>query len=194
MKRLILITAALLCGCPKPTPPNTVTLQGDGFTARVTASPFSFKVTGADGVTRLETSGGPQVTFDGHTYEAQIVPGWDGYRSNERPWRNLTSGTIESSDATSATLKLTDDSGVIEVKLRTQGTRLRYEQSVDDARHFNKSSLAFVMPPNSHFFGMGQRTATLDHLGQTLYSWPEEGGLGGGEDASPSAVYFACSS
>ena len=187
MKRLTLIIAAVFCGCPKPTPPNTVTLQGDGFTARVTAAPFSVKVTGTDGVTRLETSGGPQVTFDGHTYEAQIVPGWDGYRSNERPWRNLTSGTIESSDATSATLKLTDDSGVIEVKLRIQGTRLRYEQSVDDTRHFNKSSLAFVMPANSHFFGMGQRTATLDHLGQTLYSWPEEGGLGGGEDAGPSA-------
>ena len=60
MKRLTLIIAAVFCGCPKPTPPNTVTLQGDGFTARVTAAPFSVKVTGTDGVTRLETSGGPQ--------------------------------------------------------------------------------------------------------------------------------------
>ena len=188
MKRLILLTAVVLSACPKPTPPNSVTLKGDGFTAQVTANPFSFKVLGTDGTARLETSGGARVTFDAHTYEAQIVPGWDGYRSNERPWRNLTTGTIESSDATSVTLKLTDDLGMIEVKLRTDGTRLRYEQSVDDVRHFNKSSLAFVMPANSHFFGMGQRTATLDHLGQTLYSWPEEGGLGGGEDAGATAT------
>ena len=188
MRAILSLFAALLCACPKPPPVTAVTLQGDGFTARVTSAPFSVKVIGADGTTRLETTGGAQVTFDAHTYEAQLVPGWDGYRSNERPWRHLVTGTIEASDATSVTLKLTDDSGVVTVTLRTDGTRLRYEQAVDDVRHFNKSSLAFVLGPGSHFFGMGQRTATVDHLGQTLYSWPEEGGLGGGEDAGTTAT------
>jgi alpha-D-xyloside xylohydrolase len=193
------LTLLLLAACTSK-PATRATLQGDGFTAVVEAAPFSLTLVGADGGTLLTTSGGPRVTLDAHTYEAQLIPGWDGYRSHERPWRQALTGTLVKADAHSATLTLTDDTLAVTVTLEVDGTRLRYRHAVDDTRNFNKAALAFTLPGDSHFFGLGQRTATVDHLGQRLYSWPEEGGLGTGEDAGvaadnpypngPSMTYF----
>lgn len=192
MRFTVAASLLLLCACPPARPSASTTLSGDGFTVQVSAQPFSMRVVGNDSVLRLETAGGPRATFDAHAYEAQIIPGWDGYRSNERPWKQPLTGTLESFDATHATLKLVDEGGVtFTVKLSTNGSRVRYEQTLDDPRRFNKSALAFVLRDDTHFFGMGQRTATVDHRGHTLYSWSEEGGLGGGEDvpASPTNPY-----
>ncbi|MDP3233569.1 MAG: glycoside hydrolase family 31 protein [Myxococcales bacterium] len=180
---LLFCSAGCVCGGPE-----AVRLKGDGFTVEVVPAPFSMKIVGVDGKTRLETRHGPRVTLDTYVIEPQLVPGWDGYRPKERPWRLFDTGVLESSDEKNATLTFKDELGSVRLTLQIVGARLRWTQSSDDGKNSNTSGLGFVMPDGAHYFGMGQRTATFDHLGQSLYSWPEEGGLGAGEDAGPSAT------
>jgi sulfoquinovosidase len=186
MLRWLLLIVLVLLGCPRSTEP--VRLKGEGFTVDVVPAPFSMKIVGVDGVTRLELRRGPRVTLDTFVIEPQLVPGWDGYRPRERPWRVFDSGVLESSDARNATLSFKDERGSVQVTLHVEGARLEWKQISDDGKNSNTSGLSFVMPDGAHYFGMGQRTATFDHLGQSLYSWPEEGGLGAGEDAGASAT------
>jgi alpha-D-xyloside xylohydrolase len=186
---LLLLVA--LTGCPKkPAAPTEATLQGTGFTVHVVADPFSWSIIDQGGTHRLDTVGGPRFTFDEHTFEAQLVPGWDGYRSHERPWTQLTQGVLTASDASSATLTFATATTPVTVVISVDAVSVRYTQRLDD-RHFNKTAVAFALADADHFFGMGQRTASVDHRGLMLYSWPEEGGLGGGEnvDAGPANPY-----
>lgn len=180
---LLFSCAGCVCGGPEP-----VRLKGEGFTVELVPAPFSMKIVGVDGKTRLETRHGPRVTLDTYVIEPQLVPGWDGYRPRERPWRVFDTGVLESSDERNATLLFTDQLGSVRLTLHLEGARVEWKQTSDDGKNSNTSGLGFVMPDGAHYFGMGQRTATFDHLGQSLYSWPEEGGLGAGEDAGPSAA------
>jgi alpha-glucosidase (family GH31 glycosyl hydrolase) len=182
----------VLLGCskkpPAPPPATSTTLQGYGYSVKVSASPFSIQVLDPLGKVKLETvaGDGPRITQDAHSYYAQILPGWDGYQSNERPWTVANTGTLQSFDDHSATLRLQQGNTHFTVTVSVDGTRVHYQQTVDDPAPYNKAALAFALGDNAHFFGMGERYATVDHLGQMLYSWAEEGGLGGGEDAGPS--------
>ena len=73
-------------------------------------------------------------------------------------------------------------------------------QSAPASSRWNKSTIAFRLATDEHFFGLGERYATFDHRGRSLYSWAEEAGLGKGEDApvgpanpspnGPSMTYF----
>jgi alpha-D-xyloside xylohydrolase len=181
---LLLASLALSCS-GKSGPPTDATLNGAGYTVHITASPFALRIVDASGAAKLETSQGPKATLDAHTYETQLIPGWDGYRSHEGPWTVATQGSITALDAGTVTLSLPADNGVtFNVTVSVDGPRVHYAQTVSGGR-FNKSALEFALPSDSHFFGLGQRTASLDHLGLSLYSWAEEGGLGGGEDAGP---------
>ncbi len=179
------LAVAASVACAPQRPPTEATLAGDGFTVHVAAAPFSLQILDSAGHVKLETAAqGAEATFDAHTYEDQLIPGWDGYRSHEGPWTVAAWGSFDSIDAGAVTLTVAADGGTtFEVSLSVDGTRVHYAQSVTG--HYNESALAFTLPPDSHFFGLGQRNATLDHLGYELYSWPEEGGLGGGEDAGP---------
>jgi hypothetical protein len=169
-----------LCGCPRA-PGTEATLHGTGFTVQVAAAPFSLTITGDDGATRLSTASAPRFTFDEHVYETQLLPGWDGYKSHERPWVDFGSATLDASDATSATLTFKSEERTVTVNVTVDGHQVRYRQSLEAASAFNKAALAFTLEDDAHFFGLGQRTASVDHRGHLMYSWPEEGGLGGGE-------------
>ncbi len=193
-----------LAACPSPTrpPPAEATLWGTGFSVHVVANPFSLELVGADGLTKLATAAGPRFTLDARTTEAQLVPGWDGTRNHERPWTTFTEGTLTAVSESSATVTFHAGGATVlaTVSVATARPRVTLRTTIDDARHFNTAGLAFALGPDSHFFGMGQRTASVDHAGLSLYSWPEEGGLGGGEDAGrgpqnpypngPSMTYF----
>ncbi len=189
----------LLSACP-PSVKSGATLEGEGFSVKVEAAPFSLRIVDSAGATRLETRGGPRTTFDAFSVEPQIVPGWDGFKSHERAWKQWANGTLAHSDATSAMITFADDAGVVSVTVKVDGASVRLEQTADTSGLLNASALAFAMSDTDHFFGLGQRTATFDHRGHSLYSWPEEGGLAGGEDAGisttnpypngPSMTYF----
>src|SRR4051812_30045041 len=81
-----------------PPPPTSATISGAGFTVQLEADPFSLQLRDAAGKTTLSTASGPRFTFDEHAYQAQVLPGWDGYASHERPWNELTHGVLEQSD------------------------------------------------------------------------------------------------
>ena len=186
MRRLVPLLFLALCACP-PARPQPTTLQGDGFEVRVGPSPEPWRIVTADGRTVLTAASGPRFTFDEHIYEAQIIPGWDGYRSKERPWEEVTAFTVTASSANGATLAYAGDGFEVTVELSLEGRRVHYRQSVSsERRRFNKSALRFEGA--GPFFGMGQRTASVDHTGLALYSWAEEGGLGGGENAKRNAT------
>lgn len=181
------VAALAACTTKATPPPPEVTLQGLGTSVHVVADPFSLEVLDADGSTALATAQGPRFTLDARTTEAQLVPGWDGTKHHEKPWTTFTHGVLTSVSETSATVTFTESGATVKATVSVSRSRPRVALSaaIDDAKHFNTAGLSFALAPDSHFFGMGQRTATVDHLGQSLYSWPEEGGLGGGEDAGP---------
>ncbi|MFT3711194.1 MAG: glycoside hydrolase family 31 protein [Archangium sp.] len=185
--RLVLPCLALLACPPKP-PPTSVVLQGEGFSVKVESRPFSMTITGSDGRVRLKSTGGPRFTRDDGQVEAQLVPGWDGFKSREREWTEFTDATLVTASFAGAALRFTKDGKNVDFTVSVEGTKVRTSQSIDDTRVFNKSALAFELADDDHFFGMGQRTASVDHRGLMLYSWPEEGGLGGGENTPLSAT------
>ena len=52
----------------------------------------------------------------------------------------------------------------------------------------NAMGVSFSLPPDEHFFGLGERYVTVDHRGTTYEVYTEEGGLGRGEGVKPSWV------
>lgn len=199
---------ALLAACGDP---NTFTLKSADATIDVTVEPFAFVVRAPDGHAVLSSvSGGDTsaygaftATVDRPTYEDQIVPGWDGYRAKEDPWARPGKATLVSKSDTAAEVTWPIDGATVRVKLSVDGARVRVEAAAELAAQgpkYNKTTLAFTLPQDEHFFGLGERFATFDHRGQSLYSWCEEGALGQGEDAGvgpanpypngPSMTYF----
>ncbi|MFZ5445862.1 MAG: TIM-barrel domain-containing protein [Myxococcota bacterium] len=200
MKRLLLLVASTaLLACPA-TPTTSARLAAGDATVVVETKPFSLSILGADGAVKLRTTGGPRFTRDDGVFEGQIVPGWDSFRPNERAWLELTEAKLGAHDDASLTVDFAQGSDTATLKVSRDGTTVRLSQAISDTRRFNKAALAFELRDDDHFFGMGQRTASVDHRGLTLYSWAEEGALGGGEQVprsdtnpypnGPSMTYF----
>ena len=141
----LLIIALAACSSKPPAPVTSATLVGTGFSVVVVADPFSVKILDLKGVAKLSTASGPRFTFDEHVFEAQIIPGWDGYVAHERPWTELTHGVLSTFDAHSATVTLTGTQ-TITVTISIEGALVRYRQSIDEGRRFNKSTLAVRWP------------------------------------------------
>ncbi|MFO0594240.1 MAG: glycoside hydrolase family 31 protein [Myxococcaceae bacterium] len=200
MRKLLLLASCALVACPPPKPPTSATLRTSAGTVIVDTKPFVLTLTRADGSVRMRTTGGPRFTRDDGQDEGQLVPGWDGFKSKEREWVEFTDATLVSADATTVKLEFSKDGLVVQFEVSLDGVIARTRQSISDTRRYNKSALAFELTDDDHFFGMGQRTASIDHRGLTLYSWAEEGGLGGGENTplsdtnpypnGPSMTYF----
>lgn len=163
----------------------------------VTLEPFAFAVRTPDGRALLSSlSGGEDAAYGGFaptvdrpSYESQIVPGWDGYRAKEDPWRRGGKVELVARDATKAEVTWPLEGARVRVRLSVDGARVRVEAATlatGERLFFNKSTLAFALPDDEHFFGLGERFASFDHRGQSLYSWAEEGPLGQGESAPPS--------
>lgn len=186
MRALSLCCVVLLCSCPAPPPPNELSLTSPLARVDVVVKPFSFVVRGADGAAVLTSSGAPRATVDTPTWEAQIVPGWDDYRAGEAPWTSAGDAKLVSHSATEAVLEFPLGDGTTRLTLKLDGARVRVENTVTrGATRFNKSALAFALPVDEHFFGLGERFASFDHRGFSLYSWAEEGALGQGENTPP---------
>lgn len=199
---------AMLAGCGDP---NTFTLRSAEATVDVTVEPFAFVVKAPDGAALLSSLPGGDAsaygafapTVDRPSFESQIVPGWDGYRAKEDPWARGGKATLVSKTDTTAEVEWPVPGATVRVTLAVDGARVRVETSTAleaSGPRYNKATLAFALPAGEHFFGLGERFASFDHRGQSLYSWAEEGALGQGEDAGvgptnpypngPSMTYF----
>ncbi|MFT3842951.1 MAG: glycoside hydrolase family 31 protein [Myxococcaceae bacterium] len=190
--RARLLCLVLLLGCSSK-PSNSVTLKSDAATVDLTLEPFGFTVKNAGGAALLTTLDGDDAygsfaeTVDTPTYITQIVPGWDGYQPKENGWSHGTNAKVLESTATSAKISLALAGGTLTSTFTVDGTRVHVSNQFElpAGTHYNKSSLGFSLPADEHFFGLGERYAEIDHRGFSIYSWSEEGALGGGEDAGP---------
>lgn len=203
MRSLALFVAVVvLAACPPPQPPNSFALTSGSTNIDITVEPFSFVVRGASGEvlrSRSEVEGkygrfAP--TLDRPTYVTGIIPGWDDYRAGDGEWVHggaLSKASIIERSDTSATIGWDLNGDRVRIKLSVEDGKAKVSAAVEGADggapavRFNKSSMAFVLPGDEHFFGLGERFATFDHRGWSMYSWAEEGALGGGEDVPPSA-------
>lgn len=161
----------------------------------VETEPFAVRVH-RDGRELLRLFGGDgrygavAATIDNPEFVPQLIPGWDGYRAREDRWRVAAAPVIESASDDEVSIRF-EEGLEAQLDLRVSGDRIRIELRTEalvphtPGGTHTKSSVAFHLPPDAHFFGLGERTATVDHRGWSLYNWCEEGGLGQGEGAEP---------
>ncbi len=198
----IAVAVAPSCSHAKPTPPPIV-LANDRVRVEIALAPLRLSVQDSAGNVVLTSLGGATpdgyapiaATVDAPAFAARVLPGWDGYAANEAPWRTSTTATATNVTGDSADLVLGGISARLHVALA--GARVKLRLECDDA---NKTTMAFASADDEHFFGLGERYASIDHRGLALYSWAEEGALGQGENAprsdtnpypnGPSMTYF----
>jgi len=188
-------------------PPGPVFKLAEGaLEVRVETRPFRFVI--ADGARTVLASrdGGPRVTFDEYIVAPKGLPGWDGYEEVADPWATTDGAAIVEKSDKACKLRFTTNGGTVDLELAIDAGRVRVRANAtgksqnNAARAWNKSSLSFDFPNDEHVFGLGERYASVDHRGLSLYSWAEEAGLGAGENVplneknpspnGPSMTYF----
>ena len=182
------------CG-PSDEPLNEWQSEKAGVVVMVTARPFEVVVRRqSDEVLRLADGEGAYAALaaavDEPTFVSQLVPGWDGYRANEGPYIAASDAVLERPSPDAVTIRF--QSGLAaSLTIRHTTERIRFEIAAEElvahdptGRH-TKASVAFKLQSDEQFFGMGERTATVNHRGWSLYNWCEEGGVGQGEGEAP---------
>jgi len=177
-----------------------IEVKGEKVGVSVTLSPFKIRFLDGAGREVLSTLtgggddpyGAPAATRDDGPDGITVIPGWDGYHPEERPWAHGATGKLLARDATTASFELdAGGQGTIRIDLAIDGAKVRLDEkaiaspSVAPGDAWNKMTISFALGKDDHFFGLGERFASLDHRGFSLYSWPEEGGAGKGEKVAP---------
>jgi len=126
--------------------------------------------------------------------------GWDREQGTDYPWRHATQVASASATATSASVDLfdpADPSTTFHLDVNVDGADVLVDARVSvvgaadqgDASAgigaLNQMGQSFVLPPDEHFFGLGEKKGTVDHRGQHYESWCEEGAVGQGEGVAP---------
>jgi alpha-glucosidase (family GH31 glycosyl hydrolase) len=212
----LLLSALGLTACSSSPPPPPLVIGSGEATVEITLAPFELRILDAGGKAVLSTAqgdgtgayGGPAATVDQPTLGTKILPGWDGYLANEAPWRRATEAKVRETRSDGATLELSDEGKglFLTLDVSVKGPRVRITLDAREhadsaaANALNKTSISFALPEGEHFFGLGERFASVDHRGLSLYSYAEEGALGEGENTpvgptnpfpnGPSMTYF----
>jgi sulfoquinovosidase len=170
--------------------PPPVEIRGGPASVRVNLDPFEIKILDAQGKEVLRTLtygdadayGGPGATRDDGVDNVKVIPGWDAFVPDEKPWTHPSVGKLVSRTDTSASFELAAERGSILIDIAIAGPKVTIGTTVRAGDpSWNKTTLAFALRPDEHFFGLGERFGSVDHRGLSMYSWAEEGGLGGGE-------------
>jgi alpha-glucosidase (family GH31 glycosyl hydrolase) len=178
--RLSCFIACLLVACGVS---NEQHLVGDGTFVRFSADPFALEISGRDG--RVLRTPRLLMTRDRPEYVGQLLVGWDGYRAHEAEWTGVNTGYmyLGSRKKAQAVFELEQhDKTPVSLTVEVGADRVTLSYEVNDPK-WDKIGLEFPIDDDEHFFGMGERFASVDHRGLSLYSWAEEGGLGAGENA-----------
>ncbi len=204
----ILLSALALVGCTDDEPLNPgPLLRSDDASVKIGTAPFQITIRNAEGKVVLQThpSEAPAAMADEPYFQPQTLPGWDGYLQGDAPWRPVGRATVKDETESSATVEIEGQGAVLTLRVELAGARVRLSTSAEVSpgaaqNPLNKTRLSFATDEGEHFFGMGERFATVDHRGYSLYSYAEEGGLGKGEKApvsetnpgpnGPSMTYF----
>ncbi|MEZ4298323.1 MAG: glycoside hydrolase family 31 protein [Polyangiaceae bacterium] len=182
-------------GCADEEDSGPFTLSSGQARLTISLQPFGLSIADRDGVTVLSSATGEgayssaSATVDDPYTSAKPLPGWDTYEANEGPWRSVTTAEIRELTPTTAKLLVRGEGIEIEFFAEVDGDRVKIAfnaggEAAGEAP-FNKTSLAFGLDPEERFYGLGERFATVNHRGWSLYSYAEEGSLGQGEGAEP---------
>ena len=167
-----------------------VDLRNAQVSVHVALDPFELTILDAKGAEVLRTLtggedkayGSPAATRDNGVDNVKILPGWDGFVPDEQPWAHARAGKLLARTETTASFSLASKAGSITIDVTLEGSKVTIATTghTEEAA-WNKTSLSFALRPDEHFFGLGERYGSVDHRGLSMYSWSEEGGLGGGE-------------
>jgi alpha-glucosidase (family GH31 glycosyl hydrolase) len=188
---LALATASPGCHDDDSGPPPIV-LSGPEASVAITLDPFALTIRDGSGHDVLQTLpgggadayGSPAGTRDDGPDGTKGLLGWDGYHPEEQPWSHGGGASVVAQTSTSATIELRAGAGQIELTIQIEGPRVRLRTAAV-ADGWNKTTLSFALRDSEHFFGLGERYASVDHRGLSLYAWAEEGGSGRGEKVPP---------
>jgi alpha-glucosidase (family GH31 glycosyl hydrolase) len=178
------------CGSEGHAAAPPVDLRGGEASVRIALDPFELTILDAQGAEVLRTLtrgdadayGSPSATRDDGVDNVKVIPGWDAFVPDEKPWTHAHAGKLLARTDTSASFELASGQGSLTVEVSLAGPKVTIVTTARaGAPSWNKTSLAFALRPDEHFFGLGERYGSVDHRGLSMYSWSEEGGLGGGE-------------
>ena len=173
------------------------------MTVRVDMRPFSLTVKNAKGDVLLSTVTSPGGAYAGlgatHrsvVFRGHVIEGWDYQNQEDAAYTHLDHVARATATPTTASLDLDGGSLHAHLELKLDGAELRVDGNVDGnvgnavpgdeaTPGTNLATMAFQLPTDEHFFGLGERLVTVDHRGRTYESWVEEGGIGLGEKAPP---------
>ncbi len=192
------------------TGPSRVTLGSGATRVTLRLDRFGMQISGRDGVVLDTLDTTPTAPGEDHAaygalgaarrdveVRAPIIEGWDHVTIREAAW--FHGSAVESAviEGDSASIDLVDpsqprvtlhlDLSVLDDEVRID-TRVRPTNGAADAGITDgpdRTGLSFTLPADEHFFGLGERYVTVDHRGQRFECWTEEGGIGGGERATP---------
>lgn len=176
-----------------PTSGPPVELTSADAKLRVDLDPFRLTIFDANGKAVLRTLeggagdpyGAPGATRDEGLDNIKVIPGWDGYEADEKPWSHGAKGKVTARTERSVSVDLEAPGGHVLLEIALDGAKVSIKLAAEGATNgapWNKTSVAFALPAEEHFFGLGERYATVDHRGTSMYAWAEEGGAGRGEN------------
>lgn len=174
-------------------------LEDDAIRVEVEGEPFSYRVLDAAGEQVLSSLPGGE--GDGYgpvgwtrgtvSWERVVSPGWYGFEADLRDWADAFH--VVQAEREEGTLSLVllppgrapgDSSWQAHLLLSVRPGCLRAELEVEGATP-RATAAAFSTPADEGFLGFGERFNRTDQRGVDVWSWAEEGGLGGGEDQEP---------
>ena len=182
-------------------PPGPVDLSAAGVRVVIEPDPFSYTVYDEAGEVRLRslaTGAGDGYGALGWTlgdlaWSTSISPGYANFRAELEPWRDDFVVVEADTNADRADLVLAprgsdgrpDPAGPrVLVSFLLRASAVRVEASVETGTP-RAWSAAFATPSDEGFLGLGERFTRTNHRGLNVYSWAEEGGIGGGEGSTP---------
>ena len=136
-----------------------------------------------------------------------VIEGWDHTVGQDDAWLHgagVSNAVVTKTSATMDVADASDPGTVLHVSITLNDAEVIVDATIarSDAKPvsppdvrddgpipgLNAMGVSFSLPPDEHFFGLGERYVTVDHRGTTYEVYTEEGGLGRGEGVQPSWV------
>ncbi len=188
--------------------PSSLTLVSDQVTVDFELDHFRMRVLRTtDGSTILETPRDelPDGKDKVHAYgpigfthrdtqlKSSFIEGYDHAIPSDEAWRHAWRPLHVTAGAAMAVIDLADPKEpqvTLRLDVHVTGPDVLLDASLidtrdDRSRPMNLMGQSFVLRDDERFVGLGEREGSVEHRGRHYQCWTEEGGLGGGENASP---------
>jgi len=183
-----------------------VVIESGNLSLRVEVDPFAIEIRNSVGEVVLETAsvpvhleddhatnayGAPAATTDRGSFAAPEIWGWDTYTNDPDSWTRFDRALSIQNDlgVVEVVLGSSDSDAQLELTISGEGNRLDVVLAIDDehADDFDWLGQTFILGTEERFYGLGGRLTSVEHRGQSLYTWVERSGVGQGEGHDPGA-------